>query len=140
MHMRGAFGAPSLFLAFSAADLHWEDLQQHMPGHFKGEDRDQEIQHWKLILIEGLIMTYLGLYSMHHPACTFKLNHSLRQGIDLPGMSSHSLNRAWPLYQGIAEHNKIPCNICSSTFKVSSASTRIRLPKHIGRHEGKLLS
>ncbi|EOO01715.1 hypothetical protein UCRPA7_2785 [Phaeoacremonium minimum UCRPA7] len=61
------------------------------------------------VLLEGILMTYLGLYldgkddsgfEALHPQCTFDLSKELRKGLDLPNFLAISLNNAWPLYQG----------------------------------------
>lgn len=67
---------------------------------------DQEEDRRYPVLVEGLTMTYLGLQNegedgLHHPAATFEMNRKLRAGLSLPDFMSVSLNRAWPLYQGL---------------------------------------
>lgn len=57
-------------------------------------------------LTEGLLMTYLGLQNSgedgeYHPKETFALNLEIRADLGLPDFMRISLNRAWPLFQGI---------------------------------------
>ncbi|KAK6077873.1 hypothetical protein SCUP515_04711 [Seiridium cupressi] len=57
-----------------------------------------------VILLEALIMTYLGQFldgrsSEHHPTCSFELSRTLRQGLDLAKFSLQSLNSAWSVQQ-----------------------------------------
>ncbi|KAK9425479.1 putative MFS transporter [Seiridium unicorne] len=70
----------------------------------EGDDNGQSDLGAVVILLEALIMTYLGQFldgrsSEHHPTCSFELSRTLRQGLDLPNFSLQSLNSAWSVQQ-----------------------------------------
>lgn len=76
----------------------------------------RDTERWVVVLFEGLLMTYLSLYDkvggIADPSVlsgamgirtksSFVLNEQLRAGIELPEFGSVSLNKAWPLVQGV---------------------------------------
>ncbi|KAG9251043.1 uncharacterized protein F5Z01DRAFT_693364 [Emericellopsis atlantica] len=72
---------------------------------------DQDLTRWLSVFVEAMTITYLGLYNRSDRCASlgslfsrasYELSDSLRKGVDLPAFGEHSLNRAWPLMQGVA--------------------------------------
>ncbi len=71
---------------------------------FLPANSDQDtIYHGQSMCFEAISMTFLGMCPTparsYHPEAVVNLNELLRVGKDLPDLSAHSLNRAWPFQQ-----------------------------------------
>lgn len=75
-------------------------------------DQSQDLKRALPHFLEGLLMVYLGTYDLvnrcttgssarHFPDASYTLTKELRRDLELPQLSSASLNRAWPLVQGV---------------------------------------
>lgn len=81
----------------------WQN--KYVKGSYIGQDTGK----WIVLLVEGLTMGYLGLYTEQNavtsgagfctPASYILVKH-IRSGISLPDFSNVSLNRVWPLSSG----------------------------------------
>lgn len=95
------------------------------------------------VLNEGLLITYLGLQnygedSERHPEVTFTHNRWLRQDLDLPNFEQYSLNRAWPLFQGIGEKKRRVETQAEIEAKISATRAR-RNRRQRERYQAKIL-
>ncbi|KAH7177704.1 hypothetical protein DER46DRAFT_642539 [Fusarium sp. MPI-SDFR-AT-0072] len=103
-----------------------------------GKAVDQDTTRSIPIFCEGLMMTYLNLYSgnpnpgrvpsMYRPDASLALDVYLRDGLGLPELGSFSLNRAWPLVQG-CPGSAIQAYRCAN--KQCGKSTRFAIPGEI---------
>ncbi|VUC23628.1 unnamed protein product [Clonostachys rosea] len=73
---------------------------------------EQDPERWMPCFLEGILMAYLGLYTRRNRAFgdkamiifsdeSYDLVAALREGLQLPNLARWSLNRAWPLMQGV---------------------------------------
>ncbi|RSM09779.1 hypothetical protein CDV31_007519 [Fusarium ambrosium] len=78
----------------------------------KREDVNQDVERWLPVYLEGLLMIYLGTYHRKNrlhseklkslfSEASYELADKMREGLQLPDLHNHSLNRAWPLMQGV---------------------------------------
>ncbi|KAL7952002.1 hypothetical protein V8C42DRAFT_339899 [Trichoderma barbatum] len=76
----------------------------------------QDSTRWIAVMVEGLIMAYLNLYTEANigygadwlfTASSYKLVGRVRNGIPLPDFSGSSLNRAWSISQGTSSSAKL---------------------------------
>lgn len=76
------------------------------PQFIKGRGVKRDVSRWLPVFLEGLIMVYLGTYHQNRrPSiasdASYELVDEVRYGMGLPDFHAHSLNRAWPLVQGV---------------------------------------
>lgn len=106
----------------SELEVHKYGIQKDVVNHFRvtsAWDRDDDADPRYPESYEGLLMTYLGLQlygtdGKNHPMASFRLNQRLRLGLDLPDLSGFSLNRAWPLLQGLHGGSSTADRICGN--------------------------
>ncbi|KAM0254383.1 hypothetical protein ACHAQJ_006852 [Trichoderma viride] len=89
----------------------------------------QDVSRWIAPMVEGLMMVYLGLYTIKNTlasrnelftASSYRLTDHIRNGLFLPDFSNVSLNRAWSIAQGTP-----------SSIREMCANPECRRPKDI---------